>query len=93
MITTCFALIRLVAWYWADSISWKFLVHPKSIKKPCYMVQLRMFPSHLRWPDSRESIRRFARIGPDSRESFRGARTDPHFCESRFGLKEKNHLK
>ena len=39
----------------------------------------------LRWPDSRESIRRRSRESPDSRESFQGCRTEPLFCESGFG--------
>ena len=33
----------------------------------------------LRWPDSRESIRRFASGSADSRESFQGSRTEPLF--------------
>ena len=35
----------------------------------------------LRWPESRESIRRFARIAWFARSS----RTEPLFCEARFG--------
>ena len=43
-----------------------------------------MYVYMLRWPDSRESIRRFARIR-HSRESFQGSGTEPFFRESRFG--------
>ena len=48
-------------------------------------------PTELRWPDSRESIRRFARIRrfDDSRESPDSSRTEPPFLrELRFGALE-----
>ena len=40
----------------------------------------------LRWSDSSNSIRRFPRASPDSRESSQGSRVEPFFlCESDFG--------
>ena len=42
-------------------------------------------PQDLRWPPIRANRFADSRASLDSRDSFQGSRTEPRFCESRFG--------